>query len=957
MVHTSHAFALEALAREGLIDLSFEPVFLGGGNDARIYKDQIGHFKVRLTNLFYAKLTMAPDLIARAKRHAQFAHACPILTQAPVFFRKYEDCDILAEPFISGRNVDELRRKGELDHSALIKLGVTLREQLDHSQRASTDAAREQEWNVIAARMADLEQWSPREHEIFNQTVLPLLHKQLFTTDPVLQWVHGDLSAGNILMRDTGEPALIDLEFAQETHFGLLEWIRFAILNHLDTSEILPALTPIQRNAWSLFFWLTQVERELTLNDDHYLRQWLPHRLTRIRVLTESILGRSLIDCPWPAGPVASSLRSQEIDSHIEDARWAEGHPHDAIVISGWCHFLGGRTLKQVVAESKGITLAEAPPHARPDVQRHFDGNAHALLSGFGIHIPPLFDIADEITLIAYATDGTSVPFHRFISGDLPRMGPIIFGYTKWADHFDPIPDKKSYTQTDLLFTLIVPTYNTPENILRQCIESAQNQFHTHWQMCLVDDASTATHMPRLLTELAEGDSRINLIRRIHNGGISRASNDALSAAKGEFTVMLDHDDLLRPHALSEFASLLAQTPIIDVIYSDEDKITADGVRVTPFLKPAFSPEFLLGVMYPGHALCVRTKIARQIGGFDPAFDGIQDYDLFLRISEHTRQIAHIPRILYHWRQLATSSALHSNAKGNMDKKQELAVRAHLDRQGRHAELRALGGHRLRVSASPLPKIKATVLLAFSPAQAVSVNFWKMLDQEEIEELIVPTLLEVPETQLAKKILRVNACEAWAALQECAGLIESDAVVVLSEPPLSGSKRWIRELSMLAQREDTAIAAPLLLSREGKVLESGWTIGSNKIQPLMRGFDAAMDGYNGSLLCTREVRAVSNRCFALSRSLFNNTSSAPRENALIFHLSTCLKLVEDDRKYNRVTPHARLIMDLSWHETADIESITPGPCYVPFDYKTAEADPYYNKQFYHTKSNYCFIYQ
>ena len=142
-----------------------------------------------------------------------------------------------------------------------------------------------------------------------------------------------------------------------------------------------------------------------------------------------------------------------------------------------------------------------------------------------------------------------------------------------------------------------------------------------------------------MLEEYAARDHRIKLTAGARNGGISAATNAALELATGDYVALLDHDDEIAEHALFRMAEAIVADPSADMLYSDEDKLQPDGKRVVPFFKPDWSPEFFLGCMYTCHLGVYRTSLVREIGGFRPAFDGAQDYDLVLRFTERTERI------------------------------------------------------------------------------------------------------------------------------------------------------------------------------------------------------------------------------------------------------------------------------------------------------------------------------
>ena len=213
------------------------------------------------------------------------------------------------------------------------------------------------------------------------------------------------------------------------------------------------------------------------------------------------------------------------------------------------------------------------------------------------------------------------------------------------------------------VFSILVPVYNTDERWLRRCLDSVLAQIYPYWELCIADDASTEPHIRHLLNEYMAKDSRVLVVFRRENGHISASSNSALELARGEFIALLDHDDEMTIDALYENAVLLNSHPDADMIYSDEDKITEENITHMPFFKPDWSPDTFLSQMYSGHLGVYRTDLIRKIGGFRVGFEGSQDYDLVLRLTEQTSHIHHIPKILYHWRTAQGSTARSADSK------------------------------------------------------------------------------------------------------------------------------------------------------------------------------------------------------------------------------------------------------------------------------------------------------
>ena len=230
------------------------------------------------------------------------------------------------------------------------------------------------------------------------------------------------------------------------------------------------------------------------------------------------------------------------------------------------------------------------------------------------------------------------------------------------------------------LFSILVPVYNVDPEWLRRCLESVRGQTFPWFEICIADDGSALPALKVLLETYTSMDKRFKVAFRPSRGGISACTNTALDMAVGRYIILLDHDDELAPSALGELATVIAEDPHVDMLYSDEDLIGVN--RCSPNFKPDWSPDYLESCMYVGHICCYRTSMAKAIGGFRSLYDGAQDYDFVLRFTDETERIRHIPRILYHWRVLPNSLALSSGAKDYSRVAGKKALEDHLKRIG-----------------------------------------------------------------------------------------------------------------------------------------------------------------------------------------------------------------------------------------------------------------------------------
>jgi glycosyltransferase involved in cell wall biosynthesis/GT2 family glycosyltransferase len=236
------------------------------------------------------------------------------------------------------------------------------------------------------------------------------------------------------------------------------------------------------------------------------------------------------------------------------------------------------------------------------------------------------------------------------------------------------------------VISILVPVHNVDPKWLRRAVESVRDQIYPHWELCLADDASTNPTTIRYLKSLP-ADPRIKVAFRQTNGHICAATNTAADSATGSFIALLDNDDELAPDGLYHVAAELQAHPDADVVYSDEDKVDATGRRYDLQFKPDWSPELLLSYNYVNHFTVIRRSLFERVGRFRPGYEGSQDHDLLLRVTEQTDRVHHIPRALYHWRSLPSSTAAAAGVKRYVHVSGRKAVGEALSRRGILASL------------------------------------------------------------------------------------------------------------------------------------------------------------------------------------------------------------------------------------------------------------------------------
>jgi glycosyltransferase involved in cell wall biosynthesis len=270
-------------------------------------------------------------------------------------------------------------------------------------------------------------------------------------------------------------------------------------------------------------------------------------------------------------------------------------------------------------------------------------------------------------------------------------------------------------------FSVLTPVHNPPPKVLREMIGSVIAQRFADWELLLINDGSTAD-IAEICENAARHDARISVHHRSSQGGIVAASNDALTAARGEFCVLVDHDDLLEPDALEQVDAAARQFPDMDYCYSDEDLWSSQGRPYQPFSKPAWSPERLRSHNYCSHLSVIRRSVMMEVGGLRAQFEGSQDHDLILRVTERARQVVHIPEVLYHWRVGSHSVAAgHAQAKQYAYEAGRAAVADHCQRIGWQATVEMTsdpGVYRVRRA---VPDVLTSIII---PTRGYSSVVW-----------------------------------------------------------------------------------------------------------------------------------------------------------------------------------------------------------------------------------------
>lgn len=505
--------------------------------------------------------------------------------------------------------------------------------------------------------------------------------------------------------------------------------------------------------------------------------------------------------------------------------------------------------------------------------------------------------------------------------------------YAAWIQHYDTLndDDRRAIHEhiaawTDLpLISVIMPVFDPPLDLLREAIDSVRNQLYQNWELCIADDASNNPAVREFLKMVQLQHDRIKVVFRTENGHISAASNSALDLAKGRYIALMDNDDLLPEHALYWAARAIIEHPDAGVIYSDEDKIDRQGQRSAPYFKPDWNEFLFRSQNMISHLGIYRRDLVEQVGRFRVSFEGAQDYDLALRCIERlsSSQIVHIPRVLYHWRIHAGSTAMATDEKPYAVQAGVKALDDHLHRTGRKGwtELLPIGMYRVHYE---LPAQRPLVSLIIptrnahelvrqcidSIVQLTSYPAYEIIlidnGSDDIEAL---AYFESIGQQPGIRVFRDDGPFNYSALNNHAvrqargqlvGLINNDIEVI--------SPHWLDEMVALAMQPSVGAVGARLWFPDDRLQHGGVILGIGGIANHAHKFLPKGEyGYFGRAELLQEFSAVTAACLIIRKTVFEHVSGLDEKHLRIAFndVDFCLR-VREAGYVNVWTPYAEL---------------------------------------------------
>lgn len=561
----------------------------------------------------------------------------------------------------------------------------------------------------------------------------------------------------------------------------------------------------------------------------------------------------------------------------------------------------------------------------------------------------------------------------------IERKAMARYGTESFPDEARAKEERETVFDRMIKISILVPLYNTPEPFLRDMITSVLNQTYQNWELCLAD-GSDAEHgeVGRICREYLEKDSRIVYQKLLKNEGISGNTNECLKLATGEYIGLFDHDDILHPSTLYEYVKAVNEQDA-DYIYCDET--TFKNGDINKMLTMHFKPDYAVDNLRANNYICHFSVFAKRLLEgeelFRSRFDGSQDHDMILRMTDRAKHIVHIPKLLYYWRCHEGSVASGIDAKPYVVAAAKGAVADHLRRHGfTHFQITSTRAFetifkiRYEIIGDPMISIVIPNKDHAADLKRCITSILEKSTYENYEIVIVENGSETKEifeyyTSLKEydniRVVTYEKPEGQNGFNYSAvnnfGVKQTkgDYILLLNNDTEVITVNWMEELLMYAQREDVGAAGAKLyygnktIQHAGVVLQLGAhrTAGHSHY-----GQSRENLGYMGRLCYAQNVSAVTGACMLVKKSLFEEVGGLDESFAISLNdVDFCLKLREKGL-LNVFTPFAELYHYESVSRGLDdsgekAERYNRESAHFREKWKTVleKGDPYYNPNF------------
>ncbi len=649
-------------------------------------------------------------------------------------------------------------------------------------------------------------------------------------------------------------------------------------------------------------------------------------------------------------------------DGYLETFHDKEGK----ISIGGWA--VGNSPCRVQVVDKSGVKIkSQVTWHYRQDIAENYpeiDGTASPEESSFGFEVT--FDKPkDRKVRLIIAADGQKMTYpidldngQKALTGVTQSMGQKVLAYYRrngllgtirrvkekvnekrtgapenymsWRERMEPTKEELEAQSRNVflhepLISVVVPLYKTPENYLLELVESLQKQTYRNWQLCLSDGSGEDSPLTGLLDQLVRRETRIKVTASPKPLGIAENTNAALDIAEGDYIAFADHDDLLPQYALYECVKKINEDPAVDLLYTDEDKVSMDGKEFfEPHFKTDFNIDLLRSMNYFCHLVVVSRTLYEKVGKLDPAYDGAQDYDFVLRCAEQANDICHIPKVLYHWRSHKDSTAENPASKMYAFEAGQRAVQAHLDRLHIAANVKMGAYPGLYVTTylipDPAPRISViipnkdhtddldrcirslaekssypnyeVIVVENNSTQEATFAYYEQLIKQNKRVKVVYWEGEFNYSEINNYALNYATGEYLLFLNNDTEIINEDCLEQLLGPCL---------------RDDVGIVGARMFYEDNTIQHAGVIIGYGGIAGhAFQGLPRSANGYFSRIICQSDLSAVTAACMMVKRSLFEALNGFDGVLKVAFNdIDFCLR-VREAGKLVMYNPYAQL---------------------------------------------------
>ena len=842
-------------------------------------------FKIELKNKLI-HLTCGYGLDNLYKRSNKIYELLPANSCKPLFLYNFNGIFLFGQEYFEGKSLSYLIKRNLLTDVTIDRV-LSQIDELYLSIESNSGPAEmilEMQWYLNKIVLFDDLQISDRK--FLKHLVFPVLKDMINHSKGIKKrWSQGDLTAENILLNKAGSFRIIDCEFAHNTHFTNEDWVRFSHFSSLNR-------TPFLKNKISHFSPL-----------DH-----LFHNLRQSILIYESELDGNFKNII--KSDISSLLENFFEMVHIETSSSLVLNTISkrALILKREIYNLKKLCTNYRV---KVLKLEKENKIKLDKVRKMQNSFSWKFTSPFRFLRRSFFDKKNS----KYPLKQESLTYNDW-----------IIKSKFLSDNHEKMDDQYSSFYIKPVFSIILPTFNSNIELLKRAIKSVVDQFYPHWELCIADDGSENESVIETIEEACSLYKNVKFKRLTNNKNISFCSNAAASLATGDYITFLDHDDELSVDSLFEFASAINEFPSAKFLYSDEDKIDIRGKRCAPFFKPDWSPDLLLSQNYICHQMVIKTKLFNEVKGFNNAYNGSQDWDLALRITEklNSSDIVHIPKILYHWRITESSTAKNPNQKMYAKDSAKLLLENFQLRNHIQGELISLQNSYFHIRRSgTLPSVtiliptynggkvlKRCIESLFKNTQFENDLRVIVIDNNSTDPLTIDFLKNKNALGHTFEVIKESGPFNYSHINNSAvQFTDSDVLIFLNDDTQIISKDWVKELSLNAIRREIGAVGPKLLYPNKTIQHAGIILGIGGVAGHL--FKHQIENFNGLMNrvnVTHNVSAVTGACLCIERTKFLEVGGFDSVNLKVAFndVDLCLKLL-DKEYFNLCMPNTILL--------------------------------------------------